>query len=279
VSDGVTAKGYSPRTNKVIEMPLPQVDAADSPQASAAMMREWVSKLLRTADVQLLGMDEVAGRSAYKLLATPKGTQESSAAGVTSAATIWVDSEHFYPLKVDMPVGGMRIGMLVREIEFNIPIPPERFALDVPAPVETVAAPVPALATMSAEEAAAKVGFPLLAADPAATEFKLESTYVTALPAMQGSSGDLVMQAYASPAGTIMVQQTSAAGDPPDPAAGMGDMGMGTTREVEVGGRKATLVSLGLAGAMITWQTDQTRVSLSGNVSEPDLLAFAESLH
>jgi outer membrane lipoprotein-sorting protein len=277
VSDGQTVQMYTPTTKQVMEMPVPKLDdAAVSPQQSAAMTREWVTRLLQRADVELLGMEEVAGRQAFKLGAKPKAASGGSDVADLSGDTVWIDSEHFYPLKLDMPMGSMRMAMTVREIEFNATFPPEQFTLDLPADVEKMAIPVPSFPTTTADEAAAKVSFPLLAADPAESAFQLESTHVTDLPGLDDKPNGFVMQAYKGPAGTVMVQQTRAAASSPDLASAMGSAG--SSREVQVNGHTATLVTLGLAGSMISWQTDETHVTVTGDLAEADLLAFAESL-
>lgn len=121
-----------------------------------------------------------------------------------------------------------------------------------------------------------QVGFPLFALDPEATDFELESTQVSEFPGLGEEAGGLVVQTHKGPAGMISVQQMPAMTDLFDMASLMS--GIGDAREVQIGDQEATLVSLGLAGASLTWQTDETLVTVSGDVSEEELIAFAELL-
>ncbi len=282
VSDGETLKMHMPGTNQAVEVAMSSIDAAAaSPEQSAAQTREWATRLLQRSDVEMVDVEDVAGRPAFKLQAKPRlGSEGSDDPDATDPerGTVWIDTEYYYPLKLDMPMGRVHMRMTVREIEFNATIPPERFTLDIPDDVEAMDLPMPNIATTTADEAAEQVGFPLLALDPGTSEFELESTHVSEFPGFGDETGGLVMQSYKGPAGRIMVQQMPA-------MAELGDMdlasmmsGMGDAREIQIGDHDATLVSLGIAGASLYWQTDETMVTISGDLSEEDLIAFAESL-
>lgn len=278
LSDGKTVQSYMPEMKQVFEASVPTLDGGTvSPEQSALMTREWVTQLIRRTDIELVGIEEVAGRMAFKLEARPKtGAQDADGAAEALGGTVWIDAERFYPLKLDMPMGWMHMRMTVREIEYNPTIPAERFVLDLPADVEKSELSIPSMATTTAGDAADKVGFALLAIDPSESEFQLESTQVIEIPGSGEEAGGLVMQTYTGPAGTVIVQQMRVLADGPDMAAAMS--GLDQAREVRVGDHAATLVSLGLAGSTLSWQTDETLVTLSGDLSEEELLAFAALL-
>jgi hypothetical protein len=55
--------------------------------------------------------------------------------------------------------------------------------------------------------------------------------------------------------------------------------GEGGAKTVDVSGTEASLVSLGVAGNMLSWRVGDTQITVSGMVGEEDMLRFAESLH
>lgn len=85
---------YNPNTNTYTEMTVPEGQELPSSEDMAAQMRTTVQQMLDTMDFTLLGMEEVAGRPAYKLRALPNPGQEAeSPLGVPGEATLWVDTE------------------------------------------------------------------------------------------------------------------------------------------------------------------------------------------
>jgi len=279
IADG-KATMYTPASNSFLETEMPDMgSAAASPEQAAAMTGQWLRHLLDTMDLRLGGIEEVAGRRTYKLEATPKATPSAEGGPGEGASTIWVDAETFYPLKLDLGLGVMRMGMTVREVEYDPEIPAETFVFTPPEGAEamdTSGFRMPAISTTTPDEAAEQADFPLLALDGEALGFELTNTQTIQMPMPTGGEASLVSQTYEGPAGTIVVQQMPAIEGMDDMAAAMG--AGGSARTVEVGDQEATLVTLGLGGTMLTWQTGETRVTLTGAVDEEALLAFAAAL-
>jgi outer membrane lipoprotein-sorting protein len=276
VVNGNSMAMYMPSTNQFMETELPDLQSAGAAQ-TAAMTRQWVDEILKTNTITLGGIEEVAGRRTYQLNATPK-SDAGAAAEDAGGSTLWVDAETFYPLKLDMTVGPMHMTMTTREVEYNPVVPADNFVLEPPPGAETsdLGLGMPDIETTTAQDAQAQVDFDILEADSDATDFLLENTSVAAMPGSEEGGFSAVTQTYTGPNGTLSVMQMPAVGDF-DIAGAMG--GEGGAKTVDVSGTEASLVSLGVAGNMLSWRVGDTQITVSGMVGEEDMLRFAESLH
>ncbi len=279
VSDGVTGRTLMQDASQAFEAPMPAFDDTEvliSPDQGSMMPHLWVPHWLQRADVELAGVEGVAGREAYRLEARSKAEGGDADDAEPVSGTVWVDREYFYPLKLDVPTSSTHVRFIVREIEFDVPIPPERFELDLPADdALTKRTNSDDASTTTAEEAAAKAGFSLLSVDPAKSDYQLERTTVRETPGADDGTRVVIMQTYRGAAGLASVQQMLAASYASDYIASMSSLG--DSRTVQVGGREATLVTTDNRASTLIWQSGETLLTVSSRLSDEALIALAES--
>jgi outer membrane lipoprotein-sorting protein len=281
VMDGKRMSMYMASTNQYMETDVPDFGTAGSSPAQApAMTRAWVDEILKTNTVTLDGVEEVAGRRTYKLSAVPRDGDTSGSAdggGAASlASTMWVDSETYYPLKLDLTMGPVHMTMTTRQVEYNQEIPDDRFVLGAPPGSETMDLSLPEMQSTTVVDAQAAVSFDLLELDAGESDYELESSTLSEIEATEDRTLERLTQTYRGPSGQILVMQMPAMGDL-DLAGLMG--GDGDTRMVDVSGNTANVISLGVAGTMVVWRAGDTQITLSGQVPEDEILTLAGLLH
>lgn len=130
VSDGNTIWSYDPRTNVVTKMALPENDK------SFQMDYTFIKELLNETDISYQATEKFEGRNVYVIKASPKNADIM----MGGRYTMFVDSETWMPLKIDMfdKDDKLMISIEYREIKFNTGIPDSEFEFKIPAGAKVV---------------------------------------------------------------------------------------------------------------------------------------------
>lgn len=275
VSDGTTFWFYRPASNTVVTGPVSAMrdSAADTPAGAAFTLRDLLGRGLEAVDLEVLGAEQVAGRSAWKVRVTPKPeTQAQLPLQGVVEGTLWVDTELALPLKVALDAADFGQGVVeVRQIETNIGIGADRFSFTPPpgakvAPIEELTAQKQVRRAASLEAARAAVGFTLREPGYLPDGMKLVEVQVigdtTVIQNFAGSNG-----------GLSLVQSTVDVGHDREPPVGS------QVREVTVRGVAGRLISdANGQGSLLRWQEGDRRYVIAGTITAEEALRVAEGL-
>lgn len=126
VSDGKIIQMYLIEKGTVIET---TIDEADNYLLSPKEQLDRLLVMLRdTHDIQTVGKDKIAERSAFHLKATSKAGTSS----IFGDLELWVDEEYWLPLKTIITSGDLEIKMEYTKIEFDASFDSSLFVLDLP---------------------------------------------------------------------------------------------------------------------------------------------------
>ncbi len=155
VSDGETMWSYDAGKNEVQKVTIPSFEMPKMDYG------EIIKDMMEKFDVDLKGSEKISNRDSYILEMTPK--DES----VTMKQKLWVDKEHWMPLKIEMEMEiqgkTMKTSLEYQDMEFNVGIPDSEFEFDVPKGAEVTERKIqmPKIFT-SIEEAQEEAGFAIL---------------------------------------------------------------------------------------------------------------------
>lgn len=264
-------------------------DAGEVEQPSAA---EMIAEALENLDITYLGVEEVAGRAAYKLTASPKedASAEFMMPGV-GAMTMWVDQETFYPLQNEYDAGaGMIVSTKTTLVEFGVEMPDELF---LPPSDAVEVERLPGMPEqMTIDEAEAAVAFDLLTL-PEASGYDFETASVMSMAEMnqmaQAAGGEApaidedgmnVFLVYGSGKTMVHIGQTDA--DMP----GMTDMpegverpeGMPMPEPITIRGQEGHAMNM-FGSVNLSWTENGIDINMGGmGLTLEELVALAESL-
>jgi outer membrane lipoprotein-sorting protein len=275
VSDGTTFWLYNQAENTVVTGATSQMkDAvAATPAGAATMLTDMVAKGLDAVNLEVLGSEQVAGKTTWKVKVTPK-PETSAKLNLASMieGTLWVDTELALPLKLSLDASDLGSGSLVvQSIETNQPIDAARFTFTPPTGAKIVqaadlAAKIKQPKAASLDEARTAVSFTLrepsyLPAGLALVEVRVVGTSTVILN--YGGAGSNVS----------VVQSNEDVGRdrvPPDGSQ---------TSDVTVNGLPATLIT-GSDGtnSLLRWQDGGVRYVIAGPLAGTEALKVAEGL-
>src|SRR5690625_7190830 len=86
-----------------------------------------------THDISMEGEEEVAGRKAHHLVATPKENDTT----LFGKQDMWIDNENWFVLKMISNSGDHQTEAVYKHIDFGVNIAAEKFELDLPKDVDT----------------------------------------------------------------------------------------------------------------------------------------------
>jgi outer membrane lipoprotein-sorting protein len=273
VSDGDTFWLYSPNDNTVVTGSAADMksQAPSTPAGATQMLQDVIQQGLDAVDLKVLGEEQVAGKSTWKVSVAPKA--ETSAklqlAGVIDG-TMWVDEQLALPLKLALDAGDLGSGSLeVRTIEVNSGLSADLFSFTPPAGATIVQAAdlaakmAPKAATL--DEARTSVSFTLrepsyLPAGLALSEVRVIGTSTVILNYTGGS------------ASISLVQSNGDVGNDRQPPAGS------NTTQVTVHGQPATLITAEGQGSLLSWQEGGIKTLIAGTLSGDEAIKVAEGL-
>lgn len=277
VSNGETFWAYNPEENTVLtgnkaDMPeRPETDPAGATEA----FQDMLERGLDAFEIEVVAEEEIAGQPTWKLELTPTtDTEEQLQLDGLIDITMWVSQDEEFALPLKLAVDGSDMGqgtLEVRSFELNSGLDDDLFTFDIPEGAEVVDAAELAEQmrprTMTLDEAAAEVDFPLLSPTVLPGD--------AALVEVQVLGGETVIQNYVGSGVTFSVVQSSDdVGAEREPPIGS------EVEQMTVRGQEATLVTGNGAqqGSLLRWEENGVRVVVAGTLSAEDALRVAESL-
>ena len=275
VSDGTTFWLYNQAENTVVTGATSQMKAAvaATPAGAATMLTDMVAKGLDAVNLEVLGSEQVAGKTTWKVKVTPK-PETSAKLNLASMieGTLWVDTELALPLKLSLNASDLGSGsVVVQSIETNQPIDATLFTFTPPTGAKIV----------QAADLAAKLKPPTatsLAEARTAVSFTLrEPSYLPAglaLVDVRVVGTSTVILNYGGASGNVSVVQSNedVGRDrvPPDGSQ---------TSQVTVNGLPATLITGGDGtSSLLRWQDGGVRYVIAGPLTGAEALKVAEGL-
>jgi outer membrane lipoprotein-sorting protein/predicted Fe-Mo cluster-binding NifX family protein len=274
VSDGEQFWLYNPTENTVVTGDADEMkdQSPASPVGATEMLQDVISEGLDALDLEVVGVEQVAGKDAWKVNFTPKAetTAQLQLDGVING-TMWVDETLALPLKLTLDASDFGQGAAeVRSIETNTGLSADLFTFTPPADATIVDAAEladqmePKAVTL--DEARSVVSFALR-----------EPSYLPAgmaLVEVRVIGSSTVILNYAGDGSSVsVVQSNEDVGQDREPPAGS------QVQEVPVGDAVGTLITgADGEGALLRWEKDGVRFVVAGTLSADEALKVAEGL-
>jgi outer membrane lipoprotein-sorting protein/predicted Fe-Mo cluster-binding NifX family protein len=274
VSDGEQFWLYNPTENTVVTGDADEMkdQSPASPVGATEMLQDVISEGLDALDLEVVGVEQVAGKDAWKVNFTPKAetTAQLQLDGVING-TMWVDETLALPLKLTLDASDFGQGAAeVRSIETNTGLSADLFTFTPPADATIVDAAEladqmePKAVTL--DEARSAVSFALR-----------EPSYLPAgmaLVEVRVIGSSTVILNYAGDGSSVsVVQSNEDVGQDREPPAGS------QVQEVPVGDAVGTLITgADGEGALLRWEQDGVRFVVAGTLSADEALKVAEGL-
>jgi outer membrane lipoprotein-sorting protein len=274
VSDGATFWLYNPAENTVVtgDARSMQDQSPASPAGATEMLQDVIADGLDALELEVVGVEQVAGKDAWKVNFTPKA--ETSAQlqldGVIEG-TMWVDEQLALPLKLALDASDFGQGTLeVRSIETNTGLGAELFSFTPPEGATIV----------EAEELAAQMQPKPVSLEEARTAVSFSMREPGYLPAGMAlvevrviGTGTVILNYAGEGESVSVVQSNEEVGQDREPPAGS------QVQEVTVGDATGTLISgADGEGALLRWEQDGLRYVVAGTLSAEEALRVAEGL-
>jgi outer membrane lipoprotein-sorting protein len=263
---------YNPNDNTYSHQEL---SGMPSSEETGGQMTQMVEQMLESMDITYLGSGEVAERKVHELKFSPKEGEEGeeSTFFMPGETTISVESETWFPLKMEIESEEFGMKMEFREIEFNPDFSPDTFTFVPPEGAEEREINMPEELTL--EEVREKAPFTLLEPTSLPEGFEFESAQLFEMADDQEMGGTSVILNYRNGGKQLMISQFYS----PEGHAEMLEMaGAMEAEKVTVRGQEGYLMETGMGMRGLMWVEDDLQLSLFGSLSEEEMLTVAESM-
>ena len=264
VTNGSTMWTYDSAKNQVTKMALPE----DMP--SEMDYTELVKNLLDENDISYKGTENVGGRSAYVIDATPKDGGEI---GIITRMRVWVDRENWMLIGIEVYDKDDNLFSKVeyRDIMFNTGIPDSEFIFETPEGATVVETSLEDMIPkeMTLEEARADLTF-----DPKTPSYLPEGyefDHAMLLGDLYGSEQEIVSLKYTNGSGILHLRECVSDG------SGQLEPAMGEPEVVSINDTGGEFTSM-FGRNSLWWSADGIDYSLSGAIEQDELVTVAESL-
>jgi len=262
VSDGKTSWSYDPKKNEVTKMDMPEINNTNPNEQDYI---QSIRELLNQTDISYQGTEKFDGRNVYIIKASPKNG--SMLMGIRYS--MWVDSENWMPLKVEMFDKNEKLMTSIEyhDIKFNTGIPDSEFEFKIPegATVTTREMPAPPK-KITLEEAKKEVNFSVISPSYLPDEYVFESATVFKYDKME-----IVSLTYQK--GLQMLQLSEKVKDDTNQAPDFGDV-----EKVSINGAEGKIMSGFGEGKILTWKIGNLELVLSGPLSKEEMIKIAGSI-
>jgi len=262
VTDGSTMWTYDPAKNQVTKMKLP--DMGDEPFEMD--YTSIVKDLMDENDISYKGTENVGGRSAYVIEATPKNESKRK---FISRTRVWVDRENWMMIGTEMydVDGDPMVKVEYRDITFNTGVPDSEFIFEVPEGATVVEESFEDLMPekMTLEEASANLTFDLRTPSYLPEGYEFDHAMVT------GGEREVVSLQYMN--GDERLHLSEWISDDTEQSR----LRMGDPEVVSINGTDGEFTSM-FGMNMLQWSADGISYSLSGTLEKDELVNVAESL-
>jgi len=262
VRNGSTMWMYDPVKNQVTKMELP--DMGDEPFEMD--YTSIVKDLMDENDISYKGTENVGGRSAYVIEATPK---DESKRKFISKTRVWIDRENWMMIGTEMydADGNPMVKVEYRDITFNTGIPDSEFIFEVPEGAEVVEESfedrMPEKMTL--EEASANLTFDLTTPSYLPEGYEFDHAMVI------GGEREVVSLQYTN--GDERLHLSEWISDDMEQSG----LRMGEPEIVSINGTDGEFTSM-FGMNTLQWSADGIDYSLSGGLEKDELVNVAESI-
>lgn len=264
VTNGSTMWRYDPAKNQVTKMTLPEDEPFDMDYTKI------IRDLMDENDITYKGTENVGGRSAYVIEATPKDEADRK---FISRTRVWVDRENWMLLGTEMydKDGNPMVKVEYRDITFNTGIPDSEFIFEVPKGAEVVEAVVEESfedrmpEEMTLEEARANLSFDLRTPSYLPEGYEFDHAMVF------GGEPYRVSLRYTNGSERLHLSEwISDAVDQPESKRGEPEI-------VSINGTDGEFVSM-FGINTLRWSAGDISYSLSGTLAKEEMVNVAESM-
>ena len=262
VNDGRQGWYYEPSRNRVLVGDAAEMETP-LPQEMLGGLQEVIQDVLDAANVLLDGEEQVAGRQAYKLVASPKEESGEELFPGNGTATLWVDKEQWIVLKATYEASTFGQGtMEVQSFELNPGLPDSLFAFEIPEGTTVVDVEAQRPVPVTLDEARAQVDYRLLVPGYVPQGATLIEVF---------KAGDSIVLRYnhSTEVSFTIIQGPELSGPPP----------VGQSQDLMVRGQSATAITDEASGnTFLYWTGDGVTVTVAGHISLDEALKVAEAL-
>lgn len=270
LSDGEFRWTYAPGTNTVMKTKIPE-----TPELTEDDYLFIIGITLNDTNVSLLGTEEVEGREAYLLEATPKETGEDTPA---YSMIVRVDKETWMFLGYEMYDSNETLTSKVeiRDLKVNTGIPDSEFEFKIPegATIKTMdPGEIELPEELSLEEAEERVVFTILVPEylPEGYEFSHATAYNTSETSPEGQAAETIILNYEKGDEGIIITETVYENQAPEAAI------MNTAENITINEKDGKYLSFGDM-KKLRWEIGNTDLSLTASLEKAELLKIAESI-
>ena len=277
LSDGEFRWTYAPGTNTVMKTKIPE-----TPELTGDDYLSIIGITLNDTDISLLGTEEIEGREAYLLEATPKETGEETP---PYSMKVWVDKETWMFLGYEMYDSNETLTSKVeiRDLKVNTGIPDSEFEFKIPegATVKTMETiktveygELNPSGELSLEEAEERTGFEILIPEylPEGCTFSHATAYNTSETSPDGQAAETVVLTYKEGEESVVITETVYKGQAPEEAAIMN-----SAEDVSINEAEGKYLALGDM-KVLKWKLGNVDLSLRSPLDKAELLKIAESI-
>jgi len=277
LSDGEFRWTYAPGTNTVMKTKIPE-----TPELIGDDYLSIIGITLNDTDISLLGTEEIEGREAYLLKATPKETGEETP---PYSMKVWVDKENWMFLGYEMYDSNETLTSKVeiRDLKVNTGIPDSEFEFKIPegATVKTMETiktveygELNPSGELSLEEAEERTGFEILIPEylPEGCTFSYATAYNTSETSPDGQAAETIILTYKEGEESVVITETVYKDQAPEEAAIMN-----SAEDVSINEGEGKYLALGDM-KVLKWKLGNVDLSLRGPLDKAELLKIAESI-
>ncbi len=257
VNDGKTIWSYDPRKNEVTRMDIPEIARPQEQDYTQS-----IKEILNQTDISYQGMENFEGRSVYLIKASPK----NSSMFMDIRYSIWVDSETWMPLKMEIfdKNDKLMTSIEYRDIKFNTGIPDSEFEFKMPEGAKIVERERPEIKQMTLEEARKEVNFTILSPSYLPSGYTFDSATV-----FKFDDKESVSLLYRNSSSTFMLTERTV-DDTPRPD-------FGEVEKVSVNGTEGKLISMP-GSNMLFWNNGDIELILSTTFGKEETIKVAGSV-
>lgn len=247
ISNGKTMWIYDKQKNEVAKFNLPEVKQPEFDYGKI------VKDMLEKYDIELVGEDKISNRNCYVIELKPKGKD------YFINQKLWVDKEYWYPLKIEINYGNFSSTVEYKNVEFNAGISDEEFEFKPPEGAKIVEKELKLPEKLTIEEAQKRVNFTIL-----------KPRYTAGFTFDYAMVFEGFVQLYYEKGDDVMVISERVGGSGESKS-------LPNAKKVKISDIEGEVAEV-FGARMLKFSLNNVEISISGKLSEEELIKVAESM-
>jgi len=247
ISNGKMMWIYHKQKNEVTKLSLPEIKQPEFDYGKI------VKDMLEKYDVKLVGEEKVSGRDCYVIELKPKDED------YFTDQKLWVDKQYWYPLKMEMNYENFSSTIEYRDIEFNVGISDEEFEFKPPEGAKIVEKELKLPEKLTIEEAQKRVNFTIL-----------KPRYTAGFTFDYAMVFEGFVQLYYEKGDDVMVISERVGGSGESKS-------LPNAKKVKISDIEGEVAEV-FGARMLKFSLNNVEISISGKLSEEELIKVAESM-